>query len=69
MGGEWAGSDSEVEHLSLPSAMQDTEVGGTVARRALGQIQEEPQRGNHCLARLRRGDNTVHCCPEYRTDH
>lgn len=44
MGGEWAGSDSGAEHLSV---VQDTELGG-----ALGQLQVEPQRGNLSLAVL-----------------
>lgn len=68
MGGKRVGSDPVVEHLSLPSVVQDTELGGTLARPALGQLHMEPQRGNHSLTRLEGGDNTVLCCPEYQTD-
>lgn len=68
MEGEWAGSDSQVEHLSLPSLLMDTELGGSLAEPALGQLQVEPQRGNQSLTRLFRGDNTMLCCPEHQTD-
>lgn len=68
MGGEGAGSDSGAEHLSLPSVVQDTELGGALAGPALGQPQVEPQRGHHSLTGLFRGDDTVLCCPEYQTD-
>lgn len=55
MGGKRVGSDPVVEHLSLPSVVQDTELGGTLARPALGQLHMEPQRGNHSLTRLEGG--------------
>lgn len=68
MGGKWVGSDSVVEHLSLPSVMQDMELGGALARPALGQLHVEPQRGKSLFAKTGRGDNPVLCCPEYQTD-